>query len=236
VGFLRDIQLEHPYVLSRWLLSEPAGSSLVFDDVGGVILLRSGSPTLGEPTLCKGDVSTCCRGGYSTQQDYLQATVTAFALTAGVSLEGVTARDPNGVSFSLVDAPGQAQILVAGADVQFSVWTTSQSMLTASSVMSGWPQHVVGTYDPVAQLQELYVDGALVAKQMLVGAVAAATTGNTVLLQPTSSSSCVALGQDVAVYGGALQPSRVAQHFAAFAQVWPDPGHVVSYTPIGVTQ
>src|ERR1700752_5037042 len=234
--FLRDIQLEDPIIISRWLLSEPAGSNAIADDVGGVQLVSTGTPTLGLPTLCDQGKLTSAQGGYSTQLDGFAAPVAAFLFESGVTLEGATARDPHGVTFNLFNAPGQAQLQIAGANVVFTVWTSASHALTATGVIIGYPQHIIGIYDPVAQLQQIYVDGALVASQALSGSVAVATTGNTQILVASSSSACVALGQDVAAYNGPLSVNRVVQHFQAFGQIWPDPGHALTYTKIGVTK
>lgn len=232
--FLRDVQIEVPYIQSRWLLGEVAGSAYVFDDVGGIILPNVGMPTLGLQSLAELDVQTSAQGGYSGALAGFTGSVAAYLFSNGVTIEGATARDPNGVSFNLFSAPGQASLVVAGANVQFSIWTGSQHTLTATGVISGWPQLVQGTYDPVAQLQTIYVDGAQVAQQALSGAVAGVTTGNTVLLTATSSATCVARGQDVAVYNGALSANRIAEHFQTFMQDSQDP-HVLTYSPPGVT-
>lgn len=230
--FLRDRQLEVPYVQSRWLLGEDAGSAYVSDDVGGLILVSTGSPVLGLQSLAELDVQTSAQGGYAGVISGFSASVAAFLLTDGITVEGVTARDPNGVSFNLFLAPGQASLVVVGTNVQFSVWTGAQHTLTASNVVLGWPQLVQGTYDPAAQLQTIYVDGVEVAQQALSGDIAGATTGNTTILTATSSSSCVARGQDVAIYNGALSANHVVEHFQTFMQA--SQPHALTYQPPGI--
>jgi hypothetical protein len=219
------------------MLGEPAGTGYVFDDVGGLVLLILGTPTLGLPSLARGEQYTSARGGYTTQTNGFQAAVSGYLFGNGVTVEGATQWDyVNGSSFYLFNAPGQASLEITGAGVSFSVWTAAQHTLTAASVLTGPPQVVQGTYDPAGGLQAIYVDGALVASQALTGAVATVTTGNTQLLTAAASSATVALGQDIAIYDGALPQSRITQHFAAFMQQWVDPGHVFTYPYIGVAQ
>jgi hypothetical protein len=236
-SYLRDLQTTLPSIISRWLLTEPSGP-IVYDDVGGIELIAIGSPTLGLPSLAKGDQYTSAQGGSpDLVPSGFGASVTEFALSEGVSVEGISAADPNGIEFSIFNAPGQAQLQISGADVVFTVWTSSSNALTASGPIIGYPQHIVGTYDPVAEIQAIYVDGNLVASQSLTGSVASSTTDDTQLLyQPTPETACIALGQDIAIYGGALSANDVLTNFQAFAQVWPDPGHTMTYAPIGVTQ
>jgi hypothetical protein len=234
--YLRDAQVELSYLVARWLLDDASGPG-VADDVGGILLLQSGSPTLGVQGLCRGDRLTCALGGYTAQANYFSAPVTAFILSSGASIEAVTALDPNGQTFSLLSVPGQAQLVVANQDLQWTVWIGATAhLLAASSVLVGYPQHVVGAYDPVAQVQAIYVDGALAASQTLSGAVGTPATGATAILEPSGTSACAALGQDVALYDGALSASRVAHHFRAFAQVWAEPGRVPTFPRIGVRQ
>lgn len=232
--FLRDVQTEHPYLISRWLMREAVGSQYVYDDTSGITLPITGAPVLGQPSLARKETLTSARGGSvgSTPAGF-SASVASFALTSGVSVEGIVCMGPAMGTFNLFSAPGQTSLVVAGTSVQFSVWTGAQHTLTASGVLTGVPQHVIGTYDPVAQFQTIYVDGAQVAQQTLSGAVAASTTANTVLLT-SAGTNVVALGQDIAVYNGALPQSRVTEHFQAFAQVWTDPTRVHAYGALTV--
>jgi hypothetical protein len=233
--FLRDAQLEVPYLESRWMLGEPSTFNYVFDDVGGIVLPAVGSPTLGLPPLVQDDPFTSARGGYTAQLDGFQASVAGFAFGSGVTVEGVTVQELiHGTSFYLFNAPGQAQLEVIGSGIAWSMWTGAQHTLTAASVLTGPPQIIQGTYDPTAQVQAIYVDGVLVASQVLSGTVAASTTGNTQLLVAAAASNTIALGQDIAVYNGALSQGRITQHFSAFMQIWSDPGHAQFYPYIAV--
>jgi len=235
--FLFDAQLEVPSIVSRWLLAEVAGAPHVFDDAGGILLPTLGSPTLGIASMARGDGNTCAQGGYSSQLDGFSASVAAFDVVSGVSVEGITALDPHAVTFHLFTAPGQAQLDIAGAQISFSVWTTGQSTLTTTtSPLFGPPQLVQGVFDPGAQKQLIYVDGVLVASKTLSGSVATSTTGNTEVLVAGSASACVARGQDVAVYSAPLSANRVLEHYQAFAQQWLDPEHTRVYPYIGITQ
>lgn len=233
--YLRDSQLEVPYLVSRWLLGEPSSLGYVYDDVGGIVLLPTGSPTLGLPSMVGADTLTSAMGGYTAQQNYF-STAASFSLTAGVTVEGVTVQEyVHGSSFYLFNAPGQAQVQVSGAAVNFSVWSPTQNMLlTVTNVLTGPPQLVTCTYDPVALLQTIYVDGVQVAQQSASGPVASSTTGAVQLLAPVANVATTALGQDIAVYNGALSPSRVTQNFAALMQQWQDPGHVYTYPYVSV--
>lgn len=233
--YLRDAQVEVPYIDSRWLLGESAGTTYVFDDVGGIYLQAIGSPTLGQPPLVRGDQYTSAMGGYTAQANGFGAAVTGFSLLSGATVEGVTCQElKNGTSFYLLNAPGQAQLQVTGSGISFSVWTAAQHTLTASNVLTGPPQIIQGTYDPTGQVQAIYVDGVQVASQVLSGSLAATTTGNVQILTAVSASATIALGQDVAIYGGALPQSRITQHFHAFAQQWQDPAHSFTYPYISV--
>ncbi len=328
-SFLRDIQTEHPNLVSRWLLTEQVGP-LIYDDIGGFQLIATGTPSYNLPSLCKGDRFSSVQGGYSAQVNGWEAPVEGFDFSDGVMIEAITARDPNGTEFSVFYSPGQARLQINGANVVFTVWTTASHALTATGPIIGYPQHVVGIYDPVAQLQQIYVDGVLVASQALSGVVAdfafqditltetgspsgghftltyeSQTTGNisyaatytnvvsalnllsnsngefgsgaggplpgtaitlsgpggtltadssgltggtmpavevvqisqkTQILTASASSACVASGQDIGIYNGPLSSNAIKQHFQAFAQIWPDPGHTASYSNIGVTQ
>jgi hypothetical protein len=205
--------------------------------VGGLVLSLLGTPTLGVPPIVKGDPSTCALGGYTAQLNGFQASIASFTLTNGCSVEGATSREyAHGTAYYLFNAPGQAQLTISAQDVSFSIWTAAQHTLTTTThPITGPPQLVEGVYDPVAQLQLIYVDGALITSQALSGSVAASTTGNTQLLVATTSSACAALGQDIAIYNGPLSANRALEHFQAFQQEWLDPGHVHAYPYIGVT-
>lgn len=233
---LRDAQVEIPYLNSRWLLDEPAGHSYVYDDFGGLVLPTTGSPVLGSPSMIRGDSFTSAVGGYTSQINDFSAAISGFTFASGVTIEGVTTAALSG-SFYLFNAPGQAQLEISsGGSVSFGVYAVGPTLhtLTASSVLLGPPQLVQGTYDSVANIQAIYVDGVEVASQALTITVNEDTTGNTQLLQPASNVATVAQGQDVAIYDGALPPNRITEHFAAFMQQWLDPGHVMTYPYIAV--
>ncbi len=232
---LRDKQSEIPYLQSRWLLKEPAGSNFITDDISGVILGKTGVPSLGIASMCKGDSYTCASGGYSSGvANGFQATSVNFNFTNGVTLEAVVAADPKAGAGNIFLANGQAGLSISANLVTFTVWIGGTGTAFASTpALSGWPQIVHGTYDPVADLQCLYLDGALVSQGSRSGSVSSTSTSVSAL---TGSSASVIQAQDIAVYNGALSANRVLQHFQAFAQIWYDPAHVRSYTPIGVTQ
>jgi hypothetical protein len=236
--YLAETQNEVPFLISRWLLAEPSTASSISDDVGGISLSLLGSPTLGVPPIVKGDPSTCALGGYTSQLNGFTASVASFSFTSGCSIEGATSREyAHGQAYYLFNAPGQAGLTISGQDVSFNVWSGGSNVALTSSThpITGPPQLVQGIYDPVAQRQAIYVDGALVISQTMSGSVATSTTGNTQLLVATTSAACYALGQDIAIYNGPLSANRVLEHFQAFQQEWQDPGHVHAYPYIGAT-
>ena len=233
---LRDRQVELPYVQSRWLLREAAGGLTVTDDVSGVILTATGSPVLGLTSMCKGDSYTCASGGYAsgTPSGFTASSVNVN-LVNGITLEAVVAADPKAGAGNIIAIGGVASLEISLNYVSFTVTIggTSEAFGSTMSPLSGWPQLVHGTYDPVSQTQCLYLDGVLQSQGSRSGATATSETSVSLL---TGSSNSVIQAQDVAVYNGPLSANRVLEHFNAFGQVWYDPAHVLSYTPIGVTQ
>ena len=178
-----DVQNEVPSLISRWGLGDAVGSAMVVDDIGGINLLTVGAPVLSLPSLIKGDaVGTSVLG--SVGNYFSSLGVAPYAFSNGLTLEGLSTADPDGNSFSLLSIPGQAQLQLSGLNVVFNVWIgTTLHTLTATNALLGWPQHIVGTYDLISQLQSIYVDNQLVASQALTGApgtaVAIGTTGTT---------------------------------------------------------
>ena len=208
-----DVQNEVPSLISRWRLNDAVGSAMVVDDIGGINLLTVGTPVLSLPSMVKDDViDTSVLGGVG---NYFSAVgVAPYAISHGLTLEGLSAPDPNGNSFSLSSIPGQAQLQLNGLNVVFNIWIgTTLHTLTATGALTGWPQHIVGTYDLVSQLQSIYLDNQLVASQALSGApgtaVAIGTTGTTSTASKTITAIPTTAGMQIGgVISGAVLPTN----------------------------
>lgn len=298
-------------LLARWKCSDP-GTQLFDDaDVSSTNLALSvvGTPIFHAPPLDRGDNRFYSVygsvGNYFTSAFSAGTTnVQAFGSLQGITLEGLTAAEPNGNGFNLLSMPGVATLAVNGTDLVFTVWHgATPTAMTASGVLSGWPQHVVAVWDTVGGVESICLDGALVASApisggtvavdgtiqltmngtlhsnttvdvltstagMVAGAPVTAASGIPAstwiasvlsstsfqlnhnatasgvksltigmpiqVVAPTSASATSAAAQYLAVYKGAMSPSRVQQHFKAFRQILSDPGRVRKYPQIGV--
>jgi hypothetical protein len=180
-----DVQNEVPSLISRWGLGDAVGSAMVVDDIGGINLLTIGTPVLSLPSMIKGDaVGTSVLGSVG---NYFSALVAPYVFSGGLTLEGLSTADPNGNSFSLISIPGQAQLQFNGLNLAFNVWIgTTLHTLTATNSLLGWPQHVIGTYDPLTATQALYVDG-----QLVIQAVIGGNVGTSVAINTTGTTSTV---------------------------------------------
>lgn len=191
--FVADIQNEIPSLLSRWRMSDAVGAAYAADDVGGIDLAVIGAPILSLPSFTKGDAIYSSALG-SVGNYFSAVGITAYSAINGIALEGVSVPDPNGNAFNLISLPGQAQLQLSGLSVVFNVWIgATLHALTASSVLGGWPQHIVGTYDAVAGTQAIFVDGQSVASQALSGSVGTQIALNTTATTSTSSDVITAV-------------------------------------------
>lgn len=229
---LSESQVEIPSIITRFKMSDAATSQVAYDDVGGLAITIVGTPTRELPGMSRGDAAAFCSAG--SVGNLWSANLTSWVLAGGLSVEAIVCAEPNGNGFSVIKAPGQFKLNVEAGNVVWSVNTSTENTLTKTSVLKGFPQHIVGVYDIVAGMQRIYVDGVLVASTAITGAIAATLTGPGALLAPVSAAVTQAVGQNIAVYGAALSAARVKQHFDNFRQVLSDPGHVRISAGIGV--
>jgi hypothetical protein len=232
--FLSDAQLQVPSIVSRWMMDDTASSQYVKDDVGGISLVEVGMPALQQLSLERHRLSSSGYGWYAQSTstfNYWSASVTGFVATNGITVQGVTAQEPNGQNYHVFNAPGQVYLdVVAGTGVTFGVYTTKLYTVSSPNVLSGRAQLITGSYDPIAGIASLYVDGVLVNSLPVTGTVVAATTGRTTLLQPLGvhAGNYFCIGQDIAVYSSPLSKGNVSMQQQAFLQQWIDVGHVHS--------
>ena len=181
MSILSQVQLEHPFIISRLKMSDSASAQVAVDDVGGLSFPVIGSPERQLPSIVSGDTSPCSCGLGSA--NYWEAVLQPWILTNGLAVEAVCVRDPYGGNLTLFAAPGQFELKALNEQLSWTVKTAANHTLTAAAQLHGWPQHVVCNYDIAAGLQSIYVDGALVASQALAGAISTALSGNVVLMK-----------------------------------------------------
>lgn len=181
MSILSQVQLEHPFIISRLKMSDSASAQVAVDDVGGLSFPVIGSPERQLSSIVSGDTSPCSCGLGSA--NYWEAVLQPWVLTNGLAVEAVCVRDPYGGNLTLFAAPGQFELKALNEQLSWTVKTAANHTLTAAAQLHGWPQHVVCNYDIAAGLQSIYVDGALVASQALSGAISNALSGNVVLLK-----------------------------------------------------
>jgi hypothetical protein len=164
---LSDLQTEQfPFLLCRWKCNDAA--THVVDDIGGITIPKVGTPTFQGPPLGKNDITTACvYGSVGNYFSLLNPGLPFSSTRLGVTVEALSAQEPNGNSFAIFGAPGWASLVVSGSSVTFSFWgagsAAAPTVLTASNVLYGPGQHIVGTMDESAGTINIYVDGALVA-------------------------------------------------------------------------
>lgn len=193
--FLADRQNElSGILLNRWRCSDPIGAPILIDDVGGISLLTVGTPAFQMPSMGKYDVgSSSVMGSASSYFSLVGQAGRPFSNVGGWggALEGCTATEPNGNSFNLIAIPGQMTLEIAGSSVLFIVWSGafggpySPNTVVGTNVLGGWPQHVVGLFDPSNNEQSIYVDGAKVA----TGSAANGSLGTSVQITTTGTTS-----------------------------------------------
>jgi hypothetical protein len=225
-----DVQNEVPSLISRWGLGDDVGSAMVVDDIGGINLLTIGTPVLSLPSLIKDDVIGTSALG-SVGNYFSSVDVAPYALSHGLTIEGLSTADPNGNAFNLFSAPGQAQLQLSGFNVIFNVWietsnyqTFTLHTLTAAGVLTGWPQHIIGTYDLVSGLQSIYVDNQLVASQGLSGAPGISIALRGVVCAISGASNNITL---LSGYGGSSATTAGMQFGAPVSDPIPPGANVI---------
>lgn len=236
-------QLEIPFLISRYKLNDSLGSQVAIDDISGLNLFIAKEPLKGLPSISGGDQSTCS-AGYQTStgpNNHWESQINVWSLVNGVSVEAIVCAESNHNAFVIFLSPSQFNLQVKeGGKVSWGVNVEKvENTLSTSSntVLKGWPQHVVATYDLIAKTQNIYVDGSLVVSAPLSGQISipTPTLQNVFMLFPSGAKQNIqAMAQDIAIYSGALSASRVKQHFEAFRQILTDPGHVRIFGQIGV--
>lgn len=237
---LAQVQQESDYLLMQWPLDEPSGSSFVRDLINGLALIPTGSPVLGENPMVRGDISTSMLGGYGSNGSggftpwYFGGSVATTSATA-VTLEAVTASEPNGRSFTAyLDASNSIE--VSGSSVVAKLAGVS---LTATGVLVGLPQLVTVTASKEDGNFTIFVDGNVAAASSQAWSSGFSIGGTTSIGNGFGYSSgyplTISRVQDVAVYEGCLSANDVLRHAQAFMQYLDDPGHVRSYTKPGAS-
>jgi hypothetical protein len=233
---LKDIQTEVPFITNRWKLDDVIDSTFITDDVSEFPMSVIGSPTFGRPGLNKQDTQTSALCGYATQRNHFEQALAAYPLGNGLTVEGITAKEPNGANFELFEMPKQFAVAIqGGSTISFYVWIgVTEHILTAAKVLMGHPQLVQCVYDPIAKLQAIWVDGTKVAEHALEGTVGSTITGNAKMLYANALTRTEAIGQDIAIYAGPLSQQQITEHFQAFKQILQDPAHSRTYPQIAV--
>lgn len=208
--------------LAYWRLGESSGTTM--SDSSGYSHNGTyvGSPTLGTTGLISGDANTGVTfaiGKYAEVASNAWMTNSSrFTAEAVVKPTGVTGTQEIFV-WQDANAAGRFYLQLDGSKVSFSVRANNQVwqgpiQSATGSAVAGKRLHVAATFE----------DGN--AKLYVGGALAASTTGWSLLVSPTakmgvggdsfdsSSSSFVGVVDEVAFYGIALSAERIAAHAA----------------------
>lgn len=249
VPLLKDLQSAAAPKI-HWLFNErgPAPNIFVVDDGKKPLVgteaasLRSiGEPLMNRPGLNKNDCYTSVMGGYhmvgcKEESHYYFNTsypTSLFVTGSPLTIEGITAAEPNGRAFILIRVQGAFEVVIEGKSIVFNVKTESGSIntLTAVNALAGYSQLIHCEYDWVNKIQRIIVDGVIVIARAIAGKLAGSSSENRFdVLRPVLEENVVeAIAQDLAIYAGpesALNAAQIAQHYASFRALLTDPGHV----------
>lgn len=174
---LRDIQPQHSKLLARWKLGDLTNTA-VYEDASSFVMesyAAGEGPQKGRPGMNFNDDFYSTMGTIAaSKKQYIQAleekaAKEPFKVFGGVTVEAITAAEPNGSSF-LLFGNSQFRVVIEGKNILFTLWaetTEAATTLTATNVLKGYPQLVDCTYESggTTGLIRIWVDGAIVAEQ-----------------------------------------------------------------------
>ena len=211
-GSYAEVVATTPGLTSHWRLGEASGT-VASDATGRTAGTYAGGPGLGARGALSGDADTAVR--FDGVDDELHAGAAAAGTLEGWFFwEGGVAvmRDSTASAGWILafDSGGQVAYRVGG--------TTFTTSLATAALRDGW-HHLVLTVDGNATA--LYVDGGL-AHSGSVGSSTAPVMPWRVMRNGTTSQYTRGRADEVAVYGSALLPTTVHDHFEAGRDVSDD--------------
>jgi Concanavalin A-like lectin/glucanases superfamily/Fibronectin type III domain len=234
-GYGQTVLTDDP--LSYWRLDDPSGPSAVDQRAINPGLYANGA-VQGAPGLLgsdSGDTAVALDGvndhvsvSNSTSLSGLSSLITLEAWIKPTSL-------PAAGSFASVVTKAESYSLQFNGPrleltiMQFGARQRLQAPVGA--IVAGQTYHVVGTFD--GSTRRLYVNGAEVANAPLTGGATASSNGLFIGSWNGSSELFGGTIDEVAVYGKALSPARVAAHYSDGAGTPPPPVTVAA--PSGLT-
>jgi Concanavalin A-like lectin/glucanases superfamily len=220
-GYREVVLADSP--LAYWRLGEGGGATVARDEQGAHDGAYRGGVTLGQPGALVGDADTSAAFGgvdglVSIPNGGLPEGGASFSLEAWTYCVGN----------SRTGAIGYGTIMGSGADLNHRLLynTGNGQLLTqfdgdfhsttnASPVLNAW-HHVVYTFDSSASTERLYLDGGLAGAHTTT----LPTWNASFDLGAYDAADYMWNGRldEVAIYGTALSPGRVAAHFGAGSQ------------------
>ena len=205
------------YPAAYWRLGDAVGP-IALDHVGNQNGTYANGPTLGQPSLLKGDSNASV--AFDGVNDYVGVPSTSsLSPTARVSLEAwikPTSLPSSGNFASVLTKAESYSLQFNGPKMEFTIiqsGTRRRLQAPSGAIVAGQAYHVVGTYDGTTQ--RLYINGAQVASAPLTGAIS--TNSNPLTIGAWGGGQEFFKGtiDEPAVYGSVLSTARVSAHYQA---------------------